>query len=129
MSNPLVLSVIPKGNPNHRRFMLSNQLKQVWNGTDWSFDESKALLFANENELGKACEQILKESLHDKTVFRFTAPVTVEVLSDFVPCMLDLQFWLIHAARLYVDYLQCGNGPNEGGVVLLSIDWTKMEEN
>ncbi len=128
MSDPLILSVIPKGHPNHLRFILSNQLKQIWTGEDWCYDESKALLFSDENKLGEVCEQLLKESAHDKPVYRFTAPVEIEIRSGSVPCILDLQFWLMNAARLYVDYLQCGNGPTEDGVVLISIDWTKMLE-
>jgi hypothetical protein len=126
MSDPLVLSLISKGSPTHRRFLIANQFQQVYTGDDWSFDEDDGLLFSKNEELGIVCNKLLKESTEGKTVFKFTAPVEVEIRSDEVPCILDLQFWLMQAARLYVDYQKCD--PIEDGVILLSIDWTKMLE-
>ena len=86
------------------------------------------MLYADEVTAGRVSTELLSEHAQDKPVFRFSAPVEVEIRSDQPPDHRALQLWLMQAARLYVDYRQCGNGPTKDGVVLLSIDWTQLRE-
>ena len=126
MSDPLILSLISKGSPTHKRFLIANQFQEVFTGSGWSFDEDDGLLFSKNEEIGLVCSKLLKESTEGKNVYKFISQVEVEIRSDTVPCILDLQFYLMQAARLYLDYQKCS--PVEDGVILLSIDWTKLEE-
>jgi hypothetical protein len=121
----LVLSLIPKGQPEHPRYLVANQLRQFWTGDEWSPDENHALLFANETEVAWACTEILTEHAKDKPVFRFVAPVEIEIRSDDPTDLRSVQLWLMRAARLYVDYKQDGLSD---GTAILSIDWTKLEQ-
>ena len=128
MANPLILSLIPKGCPEHPRFLIANQLCEYWTGEIWSGEEDDAVLYADEITAGRVSTELLSEHTQDKPLFRVTAPVDVEIRSDSPPDHRALQFWLMKAVRLFVDYRQCGNGPTDDGVVLLSIDWKQLEE-
>lgn len=121
----LVLSLIPKGQPEHPRFLISNQHRQFWTGDEWSHNEQSATLFANETEVAWACTEILTEHVKEKPAFRFVAPVEIEIRSDDPPDLRSVQLWLMRAARLYVDYKQ---GGLSDGTAILSIDWTKLEQ-
>ena len=124
MSNPLVLSLITKGCPDHPRFLISDQLHRYWTGDEWSPDEQAGLLFQNENEAGRVCFQILGSHFKDKPSFHFTAPVQIEVRGKNPPDLMELKLWLIRAARLYVDYRKEGLGD---GTVILKIRWGELE--
>jgi len=128
MNDPLILSLIPRGCPEHPRFLIANQLCEYWTGENWSGDEDDALLFADEGTAGRASTALLNLHAQDKPAFRVTAPVEIEIRSDSAPDLRALQLWLTKAARLFVDYRQCGNGPTKDGVVLLSIDWSRLRE-
>ena len=125
MPNPLVLSLIPKGDPDHPRNLVANQLRQFWTGDNWSLNEQSAILFSNETEAGWASAEILIEHDKDKPLFRFVAPVEVEVRSDEPPDFEAVQLWLMRAARLYVDYQQSGLSD---GTAILSINWLELKE-
>ena len=125
MPNPLILSLIPKGCPEHPRFLIANQNKQFWIGDGWSHEEDDGLLFADEAEVADVCTEILTEYAKHESVFRFTAPVTIEIRSDQSPELADVQLWLMKAARLYVDYQQKGL---EDGTAILSINWLELKE-
>ena len=121
----LVLSLISKGCPDHTRFLIANQNKQFWTGDGWSHEEDEGLLFADETEVGDVCTEILTKYSKDKPIFRFVAPVEIEIRSDKPPDLQAIQLWLMRAARLYVDYQQDGLSD---GTAILSIDWLKLKE-
>ena len=125
MPEPLVLSLIPKGQPEHPRYFVANQLRQFWTGNGWSHNEDEGLLFANETDVAWACTKILTEHSKDKLVFRFVAPVEIEIRSDSPPDFSTIQLWLMRAARLYVDYKQDGLTDS---TAILSIDWKQLKE-
>ena len=125
MSPYPALSLIPTGNPDHPRFVISKLPRLYWTGADWSPQLKDALLFADEQVAGKAAFELLSQSSKGSRKFRFVAPIEVEVRSDVVPDLLQLQIWLMKASRLYVDYKQAGL---LNATALLSIDWTEMKE-
>ena len=59
------------------------------------------------------------------TVAPALAPVEIELRSDSAPDLVDVQLWLMRAARLYVDYKQDGLSD---GTAILSIDWKQLKE-
>ena len=121
----LVLSLIARGRPEHPRYLVANQLQQFWTGDNWSHDEDEGLLFANETEVSWACTKILTEHFKDKPVFRFVAPVEIEIRSDEPPDLGAIQWWLMRAAQLYVDYQQSGLSVD---TPIFAIDWTQVKE-
>jgi len=125
MSNNPILSLVPKGHPDHPRFLIANQHCQFWTGNDWSHDEEDGLLFVDEGNAGRVCTEILNESFRDKPVYRFTAPVQVEFRGDRQPDLEEFRLWLIRAVRLYADYQVPGLSD---GTTILSIDWNQLKE-
>ncbi|MEO2036969.1 MAG: hypothetical protein ABGZ35_33260 [Planctomycetaceae bacterium] len=121
----LVLSLIAKGQPAHPRFLIANQNKQFWTGDGWSHEEDDGLLFADETEVGDVCTEILTEYAKHESVFRFTAPVTIEIRSEEPPDFADVQLWLMKAARLFVD---CGQPGLSDATAILSINWLELKE-
>ena len=117
--------LIPKGTPEHPRFIIANQHEQVWTGDNWSHDEDDGLLFASERDAGRVACEILTEATKGKRSFKFTSPIEVEVRADESPDLTELILWLMRASRLFVDYRQPGL---PDATTLLSIDWTEMKE-
>jgi len=122
MSIP-VLSLIPRGCPDHPRFILADLQRGFWTGNSWSDDEHEGLLFATERDAGRVAVEILSAATKDMPVYSFTAPIELEVRSNHPPDLQGLMLWLMRAARLYVDYQQTGL---TDGTAMLSIDWTKL---
>ena len=127
MENPLVLSIIPKDTPIHPRFVIGNQLAQVWTGEGWSNDEVDGLLFADESEIAEVVRELLLGAYEDKSVFRFVCPFQIEIRSDTPPDLEAVRWWLIRAARLYADST-FGNGPGDDSLALLSIIWFDLKK-
>ena len=121
----LVLSLIPKGHPDHPRFLIANQDKQFWTGDGWSHVEDHGLLFADEREIGNVASKILTSHCGDKPVFRFSVPLEIEIRSDKPPAITDVRWWLMRAVRLYVDYHQ---GQLGDGVGLVSLNLVGLRE-
>jgi hypothetical protein len=128
MSDPRILTALAKGTSTHPRFMIADQFGRVWTGQAWSDDENNGLLFADLNELGSACREILLGQAAEKPVFRFLASMEVEIRSDKKPAWIDVAVWGIRAVRLSVDYHQHGSGPVSRSVAIVRIDWGTLRE-
>lgn len=124
MSKPPVLSLIPKGSPDHPRFLIANQHQEFWTGEGWSTDENDGVLFAEVKHAGRVATEILSKASQAKRCFKFTAPVEVEIRSNEPPDLTKLMIWLMKSARLFVDYRQPGL---PDAVTLLSVDWTELK--
>ena len=120
-----VLSLIPRGQPEHPWFIPADQHQRVWTGRDWSTDEEDAVLFANMKDVAKVTTKLLCESTTDRPSFKFVAPVEIEVRAGEPPDLTALMVWVIRSARLFVDYRQPGLADV---TAILSIDWTEMRE-
>jgi hypothetical protein len=128
MESPVVLTVLAKGTFAHPRFMVADQFGRVWTGTAWSNDENDGLLFADLNELGWTCRELLLDKAGAKPVFRFSASIEIDVLSDRKPDWIDVTIWAIRAVQLSVDYHRNGSGPISKSVAILRIDWGTVRE-
>jgi hypothetical protein len=128
MESPFALTVLRKGTPAHSRFMIADQCGRVWTGKTWSEDENDGLLFADLNELGWACREILLDEAGAKPVFRFSASIEIDVLSDEKPDWIDVIVWAIQAVQLSIDYHQNGSGPIPQSLAILRIDWGTLKE-
>ena len=95
MSDPHVLTVLPKGTPAHPRFVIADQLGKVWTGDDWSDDDSSGLLFADLDALGPVCREILLGQAAEKPVSRFLASIEIEVRSDKKPEWAEVAVWAL----------------------------------
>jgi len=126
MSKPPVLSLIPKGSPDHPRFILANQHQEFWTGDDWSRNENDGLLLANMRDVARVTTELLTETTKGKRSFKFVAPVEVEIRGDSPPDLTALMVWLMKSARLFVDYKVPGLSDS---TAILSIDWTELRDS
>jgi len=125
MSNPFVLTVIPKGSPEHPRFVVANDLHMIWTGEAWSLDEGDGLLFADEAEVASAVRELLLGAYDGTPVVRFVAPLVIELRSHVSVDIEAVRSWLMRAARLYTNS-DFGNGPDDS-LALLSINWFDLK--
>jgi hypothetical protein len=128
MSDLLILTTLTKGTSSHPRFVIADQFGRVWTGKAWSGDENDGRLFADWNDLGDECRDILLAQAAAKPVFRFAASIEMEIRGDRKPDLIDLIVWTIRAVRLSVDYRQHGTGPASESVATLRIDWGTLKE-
>jgi len=121
-----VFSLLSVGMPLFPRYLVMDQHGQFWNGADWSDKETEGLLYDNVNAAGKAIQQLLMNQCQYRTNRRYVAPVEFHLYSDEdVPQALIVD-WFLKVSRLIVDGQSHGNGPTEGTVGLLSIDWSRL---
>ena len=126
MSDPTIISVVPKGTPTIPA--TSSAISDIESGTGQIGTTTKTagLLFADERELGQAVRDLLLRQCGDKPTFVFTAPVQIEVRSNEPPDLSHLKLWLIRAARLYMDRAHSERAAERHAMVLLSINWLDM---
>ena len=124
METPFVLSLIPKGTPNHPRFVIGNQV-QVWTGNEWSLDEHEGLLFGSEDDAHNACVGMAE--FEGKPAFRFTCPLHIEIRCDLPPDLDDLKIWLARNARLFVNDAPNEIGVEHDGLAVVKVDFYELE--
>jgi hypothetical protein len=128
MSDFLMLTTLAKGTSAHPRFVIADQFGRVWAGRAWSDNENDGLVFADLNELGGVCRELLLDEAGAKPVFRFSASMEIDVVSDKKPDWINVIVWAIQAVQLSIDYHQNGSGPIPKSLAILRIDWGTLKE-
>jgi len=122
-----LLSIIKKGSKNFPRVIVakSDEFRNplYWTGSDWSAEETEAMVFANTNDASWVCHDVLMESVSDRPVHRFVVPVHLEIYGE-KPKLAALRQWLERAMRIVVDSPRHGLGP-KGTVGLIIADVEK----
>lgn len=96
-----------------------------WNGLTWSDNEADAILFNDVTQALWVYHDLLMESVSERPVSRFVAPLYIEVYGEKLR-MADLRAWLEKAVRIVVNAPQHGLGPEcIVGVLILDTDETK----
>ncbi len=125
---PIILSVHSAGTPQFPRYFISDQFKRVWTGEGWSEDERDGLLYGVPNDACVEVQRLLMLDYVDKPVRRFRAPVYVDLFSDKELTKEQVARWLVKVSKLLIDSPEHGNGPVEGTLGLVRIEWGEMRE-
>lgn len=125
MLSPFVLTLIPKGTPQHPRYLIGNQV-QVWTGDTWSLDEEDGLLFASEAEAKSSC--MAMSEFCQKTNFRFACQIEIEVKADSPLDINALRLWLSKNARLYVNDGMSSLDGEHDSLIVAKVDFFGLEE-
>jgi hypothetical protein len=128
MPRPIVLSLINMGTPDFPRFAISDQFLRYFDGQSWTPDQSKALIFSDDNVACEEMQRLLMVEYMGKPVRRFRAPVYIDLYTDKMISRPELQDWLLRCAKLLIDSPKHGNGPVEGTLGLCRINWDQIEE-
>lgn len=124
-----ILSIaLSGGTPEFPRYRIHDQYMQYWTGSDWSSDESKGELFAVSNDACVQVQKLLMLDYMDKKVTSYQAPVKLELFSDKEIPLIEIKRWLHRVAKLLVDSPEFGNGPVQGSLGLLTIEWGELEK-
>ena len=125
---PIILSVHRAGSPQFPRYFISDQYKRVWTGEDWSDNERDSLLYSDSPEACLEVQRLLQLEYMDKPMRRFRAPVYLDLYADEPLPAVQIVRWLAKASRLLMDSPEHGNGPVEGALGLVRIEWGEIQE-
>lgn len=126
--SPMFLSVVQAGMPEYPRFKVADCHLRYWTGVEWVADESKGLMFASSNDACLEVQRLLKLHYGDLPVRRYRAPVFIDVHSDAAVPQDDLIRWLVRCSKLLLDTTNCGEGPTNGTLGSLTIQWGELEQ-
>lgn len=124
-----MISLVKKGTKDYPRYVLMRadpyQNPNFWSGSTWMPSEADAILFNDVTEALWVYHDILMDSVGDRPVSRFVAPLYIEIYGD-KPKLADLRAWLEKAVRIVVNAPQHGLGPTDTfGVLILDAEETK----
>ena len=128
MPRPIVLSLINMGTPDFPRFAISDQFLRYFDGQNWTPDQSRALLFSDDNLACHEMQRLLMLDYMGKPLRRFRAPVYIDLYASNEVTLDQLAAWLVRVAKLLIDSPKHGNGPVEGTLGLCRINWDELEE-
>lgn len=122
-----MLSLIQIGPKRFPRFLVAkaDELRNpiYWDGQDWTKDEMKVMVFADQNLALWAVHDLLAEAVADRPSNVYIVPLQIEVFGD-QPKLADLKAWLEKAVRIVVDTPKQGYGPGDT-VGLITVDFNK----
>ncbi len=124
-----MLSIIKKGSATFPRVIVAKgdefRNPLYWTGSDWSAEETEAMVFANANDASWVCHDVLMLAVSNRPIHRFVAPIYIELYGD-KPKLADLRQWLERAMRMVVDTPKHGLGPNGTvGVIIADVEKTR----
>ena len=127
---PIILSLIPRGSPDHQRYLIANQYLQYWTGETWSeqYDDTKALVYHSSNEALTVMQRMLMTEHSHLPVKRYRAPIYIDLFSDAPISEHDLKQWLVKVTKLILDSPKHGNGPVAGTLGTCRIEYGELEE-
>lgn len=127
---PIVLSLIPVGNPDFPRYMISDQYLRYWGKEGWTEqkDTDNATVYASSGLALEQMQQLLMTEHVGQPAHRYVAPVVIDLYSDNKVSLRDLQLWLTKVSKLLIDSPEHGNGPVSGSLGLCRIDWGQLKE-
>lgn len=126
----IILSLIPRGSPDHLRYLIANQYLQYWTGETWSdqSDDKKALVYHSANEALHEMRKMLMTEHQHLPMKRYRAPIYIDLFSDAPISEHDLKQWLVKVSKLILDSPKHGNGPVAGTLGTCRIEYGELEE-
>jgi hypothetical protein len=127
---PIILSLIPSGNPDFPRYMISDQYLRYWGNEGWTEqkDIDNAIVYASSGLALEQMQQLLMTEHVGQPAHRYVAPIIIDLYSDEKVSLRDLQAWLTKVSKLLIDSPEHGNGPVSGSLGLCRIDWGQLRE-
>lgn len=127
---PIILSLHNRGNIEFPRYMISDQYLRYWTGKDWTQqkDEDGALVYANANSALEDMHQLMMIQHQGQAVYRFHAPLYVELFTNNQVTKKQLQQWLVKVTKLIMDTTEYGNGPIAGSYGTCRIEYGELKE-
>lgn len=127
----LTLSYHRVGPSYSPRYMISNQFLQYWTGSAWTAQgkSKEARVYPSVQEATKEMHELLLQHYGDLPVKHFKAPVFVSLFCKEQVTTEQLRTWLHKVSRLLLDTPIHGNGPLDGSLAEVRIEWDLLKEN
>lgn len=127
MDKPLIF-LQTCGTERHPRFVIAERGGTVWDGSAWTADPTKGLVFAKAEEAAKVGQDLQRQAYKDsRHLTYFSVPILIEVLSEDEILPSDVIEWLKRTMSLQCAYGIHGNGPGPDCCVLLNVDWSRFD--
>ena len=127
---PSILTVVTRGTPEFLRFSISDQYLRYWTGDSWTApkQEKDALVYRSCDEALCDTHKLLMIEYDGLPVYRFKAPIYIELFTAKPVPLREFKLWLYHATKLLVDSPKNENGPIAGSLGTCRIEYEEMEE-
>lgn len=127
---PFFMSVINLGTPEFPRFCIADQKLRYWTGEKWTMpqQEKSALVYASEKDATDDMHKLMTKDYSHLKKKTYMAPIYIEVFSDTEIPMRDLKWWLFRTTKVIVDSPKHGNGPVDGSLGTVRIEYSEMKE-
>ncbi len=119
-----ILSIVPTGTPQFRRFKIADDKDRLWTGTAFG---TTGVLYAKHNDAAIDIQNILKGHFTGVEPDRYVVPLFVEVYSHEPVPVAFVAKHLSVASRLYLNTPEHGNGPGSS-LILPRIEWHRIKE-
>jgi len=127
---PFFMSVINLGTPEFPRYGIADHQLRYWNGDGWTKPEadSGARVYATENAATEVMYGIMTQDHQHLPKKTYVVPVYIEVFSDTDIPLRDPKWLLFRTTKVIVDSPRHGNGPVEGSLGTVRIEYSEMTE-
>lgn len=127
---PLILSLIPRGTPEHPRYSIADQFLRYWDGDQWTGQGEirKATTFADANDALDEMNRLLRLEYSSLPIRKFCAPIYIDLRTENEISIRDLQSWLVRATKFILDSPNHGNGPVAGSLGTCRVEWGEIRE-
>ncbi len=121
------LQIEAVGNSDFPRFIIARSDGQVFDGTGWNQDRSRAVLFCEGRAAAIQFNALQEAICNDWALREFAVPLNIRVRSAQPFTQAALEEYLERAVRIMIDQAK-GDGPVENSLVQLDVIWRQMRE-
>lgn len=124
---PFLVSLDVTGTPNNKRFMIVNNLNEVWDGHEWTKDHSKGRLFHDAMDTQEELQIAYKQHFnHLPLTTTYVCNFEVKVLSQKEIPIEQVKEWLVNSTQFSFDYVHNGSGPENDSLVHAFIRYSML---
>ena len=123
---PKALTIGVGGPSCSPRYYIMDTKGNYWTGRDWVQDRRRAFLFHRTDEVGNTLHALMLIEVPGP-LLSYTVPLVIDAKSETPLDLEALKVWLAKAAQVSVN-AEHGPGPVPNSMVMVGIDWERLEE-
>ena len=121
------LQIEPVGPPEFPRLIITRSDGQVFDGTGFTSDRERAILYAEGQEVALQFNALQDAMYKDCSIHEFVVPLNIRVRSAQPFSQAALEEYLERAVSIMIDQDK-GTGPVEQSMVQLDVTWREMRD-
>lgn len=120
------LEIQSTGNPQFPRFLIANDNGEVWDGTAWTLNRDKAILFTEGQTVARQFRELEEAQAAHLPLHEFGVTLNIRVRSPRPVSQEELANYLEKTVSILIDRSK-GDGEFDG-VVQMDVTWKEMKE-